>query len=154
MKIFFILWEAKTSSNKLKKNYISRENFKVPSLIKFLIFFWRNRHTITIFFIIFVTNEIFKILFTKRKLIRYYYFINIYIVYWNMSFICLSIFPSIYICLYEIIKKILHKVKMLLLQVNFLMVCIIHKILVLLNMTTILKRFLGSAIEICFIKNQ
>ena len=31
---------------------------------------------------IFVTNEIFKILFTKGKLIRYYYyFINIYIIY-------------------------------------------------------------------------
>ena len=32
---------------------------------------------------IFVTNETFKILFTKRKLIRLYYFINIYIVYPN-----------------------------------------------------------------------
>ena len=42
------------------------------------------------FFIIFVTNEIFKILLTKRKLIKYYYFIDIYIVYQNGRFILLK----------------------------------------------------------------
>ena len=41
----------------------------------------------SIFFRIFVNSEIFKILFTKRKLIRYYYFINIYIIYWNRAFV-------------------------------------------------------------------
>ena len=42
------------------------------------------------FFIIFVTNEIFKSLFTKRKLIAYYYFINIYIVYCNRFFMLMK----------------------------------------------------------------
>ena len=35
---------------------------------------------------IFVTNKIFKNLFTKRDLIRYDYFINIYNLYWNKAF--------------------------------------------------------------------
>ena len=42
------------------------------------------------FFIAFVNNEIFKTLFTKRKLIRYYYFINVYIVYQNRNFILMN----------------------------------------------------------------
>ena len=42
------------------------------------------------FFRIVVTNEIFKILFTKTKLIRYYYFINIYIVYRNRAFMLIE----------------------------------------------------------------
>ena len=42
------------------------------------------------FFIIFVVNEISKVLFTERKLIRYYYFINIYIVYQNRAFILIK----------------------------------------------------------------
>ena len=40
--------------------------------------------------IIFVNNEIFKILFIKRKLTRHYYFINIDIVYWNMTSILMN----------------------------------------------------------------
>ena len=44
------------------------------------------------FFSTFVTYEIFKILFTKRKLISYYYFINIYIVYWNRAFMLMMKF--------------------------------------------------------------
>ena len=42
------------------------------------------------FFLIFVTNEKFKIFFTKRKIIRPYYFINIYIVYENRAFILMK----------------------------------------------------------------
>ena len=42
------------------------------------------------FFIIFVANEIYKILFTERKLIRQYYFINIYIAYRNRAFILMK----------------------------------------------------------------
>ena len=41
-------------------------------------------------FSIFVTNEIFKILLTKRNLIRYYYFINIYIVDQTRAFILMK----------------------------------------------------------------
>ena len=50
----------------------------------------KNMHKGLIFFIISVTNEIFKILFTKRKLIRYYYFVNIYIVYQKRTFILMK----------------------------------------------------------------
>ena len=39
------------------------------------------------FFIIFVTNKLFKILFTKKKLIRYYSCFNIHIVYLNITYI-------------------------------------------------------------------
>ena len=43
--------------------------------------FWKEEAWRSNFFSIFVTNEIFKILLTKRKLIRCYYFINIYNIY-------------------------------------------------------------------------
>ena len=42
------------------------------------------------FFRIFTAKQIFKILLTKRKLIRYYYFINIYMVYWSRAFILIK----------------------------------------------------------------
>ena len=42
------------------------------------------------FFRTFATNEIFEILFTKRKLIRYYYFTNIYIAFQNRAFILMK----------------------------------------------------------------
>ena len=48
--------------------------------------FWKEYAKRSNIFIIFVTNEIFKALFTKKKLIRYYYFINMYIVYGNRAF--------------------------------------------------------------------
>ena len=38
------------------------------------------------FFGIFIAYKIFKILFTKRHLIRYYYLISIYIFFWNRAF--------------------------------------------------------------------
>ena len=41
--------------------------------------FERNMHQGLVFFNIFVANEIFKSIFTGIDLIRYYYFINIYI---------------------------------------------------------------------------
>ena len=43
--------------------------------------FWKEYAQRSNFFIVFVANQIFKFLFTQRKLVRYYYFINIYIVY-------------------------------------------------------------------------
>ena len=52
--------------------------------------FWVEYALSSNFFIIFVTNDIFKILFTKRKLIRYYYFTNIHIVYQNRAFILMQ----------------------------------------------------------------
>ena len=43
----------------------------------------KNIHKSLILCIMFVTNEIFKILFAKRELMSYYYFMNIYSVYRN-----------------------------------------------------------------------
>ena len=40
------------------------------------------------------------------------------------------------------------------LQVNFMMICIIHEILVLLKITRILKRFLKSILVFYFLKNN
>ena len=40
------------------------------------------------------------------------------------------------------------------LQANFIMICIIHKILVLLKINRILKRFLRSIINFYFFKNN
>ena len=63
------------------------------------------------FFIIFVANEIDKIFFTEKKLIRYYYFIDIYIVYQNRNFMLMKfvffnfsiiIFLSIFIYSFEL----------------------------------------------------
>ena len=70
----------------LRKFLIFQET---KSLKKLLIFSQKNCSYILgnflYFFIIFVTNEIFKILFTKRKLIRYYHFIDIYVIYQNRA---------------------------------------------------------------------
>ena len=49
-------------------------------------------------------------------------------------------------------KKRLGEIKILL--VDFIMINIIHKILVLLKITRILKRFLGSVIDFYFLKNN
>ena len=49
--------------------------------------FWKEYAERSNFFIIFVTNKLFKILFTKRKLIRYYSCFNIHIVYRNRTYI-------------------------------------------------------------------
>ena len=68
-----------------------------------------NMHKSLRFFRIFVSNEIFKTLFNKRKFIRYYYFINIYIVCQNRAFILMKfvlfnfkiiIFYNIFVCFY------------------------------------------------------
>ena len=40
------------------------------------------------------------------------------------------------------------------LQVNFIMICLIHKILVLLKITRILKRFLKNIIDFYFFKTS
>ena len=49
-------------------------------------------------------------------------------------------------------KKLLEEIKML--RVNFIMICIIHKILVLLKVTRILKRFLRSKTDFYFLKKN
>ena len=49
--------------------------------------FWKLYTQSSKFFTIFVTNKSLKILFAKGNLIRYYYFINIYIVYRNRAIV-------------------------------------------------------------------
>ena len=38
----------------------------------------------------FITNEIFKIFSTERKFVKYYYFIDTYIIYQNRAFILIK----------------------------------------------------------------
>ena len=54
--------------------------------ILYILISGKNMHKGLVFFII----EIFKVWFTKSKFIRYYYFINIYIIYWNRTFILMK----------------------------------------------------------------
>ena len=54
-----------------KKKYVSKKY-----ALKYEDIFWRNMHKILVFSIN-VINKIFETLFTKKDLIRYYYFINI-----------------------------------------------------------------------------
>ena len=75
IKTFFFYEETSTSIS--IKNYFAYNHFIY-------------NHKGLIFCRIFVTNEMFKILFTKRKLIRCYYFISIYIFYQNRAFILLK----------------------------------------------------------------
>ena len=50
-----------------------------PTVLLYGLIFGRNMHK-GLFFKIFIANKIFKTLFIKRSLIRYYFFSNIYIV--------------------------------------------------------------------------
>ena len=52
--------------------------------------FWKKYEKRSNLFSIFVTDEIFKTIFVKKVLIRYYYFINIYIIYRNGFFILMK----------------------------------------------------------------
>ena len=75
----FIIFLCKSSSFIEKDIYlVSLKVFLYPLIFGSAT--WLN------FFIIFITNEIFKTFFTKRKLVRLYYFINICIIYKNWGF--------------------------------------------------------------------
>ena len=52
----------------------------------------------------------------------------------------------------RVIKKLIEDIKML--QVNFIMIYIIHKIFLLLKITRILKHFLSNIIDFYFLKNN
>ena len=64
-------------------------NLVLSKSLLYILIFGQNIHK-GLFFSIFVTNEIFKILFTKRKVIRYFHFINIYVVYQYRAFILMK----------------------------------------------------------------
>ena len=84
--IFFIIY-------KFTMNYISNLFPNCHNLSKGFSFFimkWIHLFLSEYLLYIFVTNEIFKILFTQRKLYRSYYFIYIYIVYRNRTFILMK----------------------------------------------------------------
>ena len=66
------------------------------------------------FFVIFITNEIFKILFNKRKVIRYYYFVNIYIVHGNRAFTLMKfVFFNLSVIIYQCFIRFLYIVLIL-----------------------------------------
>ena len=77
------LYFSNTFSSFIKK----RHRFSFIKISCISLIFGRNMDKGLIFFSIFIANKTFKIIFTKRDLIRYYYFINIYIMYGNRAFI-------------------------------------------------------------------
>ena len=93
---FFSFYIANLFSNcqifikKLFMFYHKIHTFSLIGISFICTHFWKVYAERCNFFIIFVTNEIFKILVTKRKLIREYYFINIYIAYWNRTLILMK----------------------------------------------------------------
>ena len=94
-------------------SFIKRDiNLILWKSLLYALIFGKNMHKVLILFSIFVTNAIFKIFFTKRNF-RYYYFINIYIVYWNKAFILVKViffkFSIInFIVFYRFLYMILH----------------------------------------------
>ena len=87
------------------------------SVIPYALIFGKNMHKGLIFFSIFVSNKIFKIIFTKRNFIRYYYLINIYrfiilmkSVFFNFSIIKFYNFfyPFLYLVLKFLIIFLIH----------------------------------------------
>ena len=71
-----------------KLSYIYQFFFMIYQNILYYIYSFLEKYVLrSCFFIIFISNEIFKILFTKMKFIRYYYFVNSYIIYWNRGYI-------------------------------------------------------------------
>ena len=63
-------------------SFIKKDLYLVSSKsLQYSLIFGSNIHKGLTFLTIFVTNKIFKTLFTKENFIRYYYFINIYIAY-------------------------------------------------------------------------
>ena len=80
------LYFSSNLSSFIEKRYI---HLVLSKSLLYRLILGRNTHK-GLFFSIFVTSEIFKILFTKRKLIRYCYLINIYIVYWNRAFMLMK----------------------------------------------------------------
>ena len=56
----------------------------------YILIFRQNMYNSIIYLAFILTNEIFKILFTERKLFRYYYFINICVVYRNRAFMLMK----------------------------------------------------------------
>ena len=74
-----------------------------------------------------------------------YTYIYIIYIYINIYLIYLSIYINKYI------QKLFDEIKML--QVNFIIICIIHKISVLLEITRILKTFFNECNRIFFFLN-
>ena len=98
-------------SRSLKSSYVFYEKYFSYILggnlqgLKNKIRFWKEYTKRYNFFNIFIANKIFKILFTKRDLIGYYYFLNSFIVFKNMFFILMIFlfFNSSVIELYNIL---------------------------------------------------
>ena len=73
--------------------YKKSMHWVLSKCFQYSLIFGRYMHKGLIFFSIFIANEMFKIIFTKRDLVRYYYFINTNIIYqkwhlyrWNLYF--------------------------------------------------------------------
>ena len=85
-----LLTFSKISIYLIETFFLLLKNKYISVLIKiylFIIICGRNMHEA----LIFVTSEIFKILFTKRKPVRCYYFIHVYILYQNRAFMLMKL---------------------------------------------------------------
>ena len=77
-------------SRKISFFYHRIHTFSFIKIYSICTHFWKEYAKMSNILIIIVVNKIYKILFTKRKLIRYYYFINIYIIYQNRFFVSMK----------------------------------------------------------------
>ena len=83
-----VIYSSKSFSSFIIKNL----HLVLSEYISYTLISRKNMHKSLVSLIAFVTNEVFKILCTKRKHVRYYYFINIYIVYQSRDFILKFVF--------------------------------------------------------------
>ena len=91
--------------------YQKRHTFNFIKISSICTHFWKEYAQRSNLFSIITANKIFKILFTKRDLIRYYCFTNIYIVYRNRTsilvkfiFFNFSIIKLFYSFLFMVLK--------------------------------------------------
>ena len=92
-------------------SFIKKDTFNFITISSICTHFWKEYAQRSNLFSIITANKIFKILFTKRDLIRYYCFTNIYIVYRNRTsilvkfiFFNFSIIKLFYSFLFMVLK--------------------------------------------------
>ena len=92
-------------------SFIKKDTFNFIKISSICTHFWKEYAQRSNLFSIITANKIFKILFTKRDLIRYYCFTNIYIVYRNRTsilvkfiFFNFSIIKLFYSFLFMVLK--------------------------------------------------
>ena len=83
-----VIYSSKRYSSFIIKNI----HLVLSEYISYILISRKNMPKSLVSLIAFVTNEVFKIFYTKRKHVRYYYFVNICIVYQSRAFILKFLF--------------------------------------------------------------